>query len=257
MSVTLSQSLKKLFGSNSNSNESTETVSGTHTEKLKWFGFGVALLFVLLIIDYVINQSGGQQGDSDLLPELPIETQMKQSNGGEEVVLDLYSQFDLPKAADVAGVDKEDESTAEVIDSMSLAEQNQQSGLLSKLYIGDAIYRLSGIVRSGNYKSGESRAALSVSYTQVPADSEESASESTDATQGRLSEGSSTQSPQTGKTNMSLFKGDNLGPYLVESVDSRRLVLVDNGRRLWLELFVPLHIKRQDGEELIGENGYQ
>lgn len=254
MAMALPQSLKQRFGSNANSNESTDTVNGTIAEKLKWCGLGLVLLFALLVIDYLVNQSDEQFGESELLPELPAETQITHRSDGETEVINLYSHFDLPS---VVEIDKEDKSTAEVIDSMSLAEQNQQSGLLDKLYIGDAIYRLSGIVsageyRSGNDKSGESKAALSVSYTQLPVDSVSTAKEiDTEAS----AQGSENVSPLIRKTNISLFKGDNLGPYRVESVDSRRLVLVDNGRRLWLELFVPQIINHQDDEELIDENG--
>ncbi|WP_394146922.1 hypothetical protein [Shewanella atlantica] len=209
----------------------------TLEEKLKWLGLALILLLILLVIDFFVNQSAKQFAESDLLPELPIETQMKQDQGSETKVLDLYSQYDLPKADEV---EKEDESTTDVVDTMSLAEQNRQSGLLSKLYISDAIYRLSGIVRSGRVKSGDFKAALSVSYTQLRTDSEKEVEQ--------LGAGTHLQSDanlttRARKTNISLSKGDKLGPYRVESVDSRRLVLADNGRRLWLELFVPIQTK--------------
>lgn len=240
-------SLNSLFSSMSGKGN----VTATFAEKLKWLGLGLVLLFALLVIDYFVNQSDEQFGESDLLPELPIETQMKQSSAGEAEVLDLYSQFDRPEVVETG---KEDESTVAVVDSMSLAEQNQQSGLLSKLYIGDAIYRLSGIVRSGNDRSGESRAALSVSYTQQPAGSVTEIGEVDEIDAAASTEIVDSSTPATRKTNISLFKGDNLGPYRVESIDSRRMVLVDNGRRLWLELFVPKRVKQDAGTESITSN---
>ncbi|QYK00280.1 hypothetical protein [Shewanella psychrotolerans] len=243
-------SLNSLFGSLSGKGGG----NATFVEKLKWVGVSLILLFALLVIDYFFNQSDEQFAESDLLPELPVEIQLKQSSESESEIIALYNQFDLPE---VVEADKEDESTEEVIDSMSLAEQNQQSGLLSKLYIDDAIYRLSGIVSAGEYrtendKPGESRAALSVSYTQQPVDSISTVKENDSEVSAQDGEN---VSPLIRKTNISLSKGDNLGPYRVESIDSRRLVLVDNGRRLWLELFVPQMINNQDDQQLIDENG--
>lgn len=225
--VTLSPSLKSLFGSK----QANETINATLAEKLKWIVFSLVLLFSLLVIDYFANQSNVQFVESDLLPELPTYNQLEYQGSGDTQVIDLYDQFDQPK---VVEQDEVDESTVEIVDSMSLAEQNRQSGLLSKLYIGDAIYRLSGIVTSGQYQ-----AALSISYTQVVTESGP-----------ELAEVNQDQLVQLRKTNISLLKGDNLGPYMVESVSGKRLTLVDKGRRLWLELFVPQLIKQQgvDGE---------
>jgi len=220
--VTLSPSLKSLFGSK----QAKEPIKGSLAEKLKWIVFSFVLLFSLLVIDYFANQSNVQFVESDLLPELPTYNQLEYQGSVDTQVIDLYDQFDQPK---VVGQDEVDESTVEMVDSMPLAEQNRQSGLLSKLYIGDAIYRLSGIVVSGQYQ-----AALSISHTQVVT---ESGLELAEVNQDQL--------VQLRKTNISLLKGDNLGPYMVESVSGKRLTLVDKGRRLWLELFVPQRIKQQ------------
>ncbi|GIU46050.1 hypothetical protein [Shewanella algidipiscicola] len=219
-------SLTRVFGSISQQGRD----NATFAEKLTWVAISLVLLFALLVIDYFINQSDEQFRESDLLPELPVEIQMKQSSGDEIEVIGLYSQFDQPKVVEVK---KEVKLTTNIIDSMSLVEQNKQSGLLSKLYIGNAIYRLSGVVQAGEYK-----AAFSVSYTQAP---ESRVVSESDANEDRLRE---KVQQKVGKTNISVFKGDLLGPYTVESIDSRRVVLVDNGRRLWLELFAPLLTKQ-------------
>ena len=242
-------SLTRVFGSISQQGRD----NATFAEKLTWVAISLILLLALLVIDYFINQSDEQFRESDLLPELPVEIQMKQSSGDEIEVIGLYSQFDQPK---VDEADKEDESATAVIDSMSLAEQNKQSGLLSKLYIGDAIYRLSGVVRSGEYRSehvnsGEYRAVLSISYTQQPIDSDMGADKIDVSVRKESGEDFSTRMR---KTNISLFKGDNLGPYSVESVERHRLVLVDNGRRLWLELFVPAQRQHKAATENISRN---
>ncbi|NRD74685.1 hypothetical protein HQQ94_15940 [Shewanella sp. VB17] len=214
-------------------------------DKLKWLGLGLLLLLTLLMIDYSINQSDGQWVESTLLPELPSITYLTDPLNDATEVLALYHRFDQ---SEVAEVDEASLLTEDLVDSMPLAEQNKQSGLLSKLYIGNRIYRLSGIVRADNVQSGEYKAALSVSYSQALPQKEQTASEVEVAGVSLTNTGSSALSDNT---YMSLIKGDELSPYQVELVDNRRLVLTDNHRRLWLELFVPTNYRLDDTPEHI------
>lgn len=188
--------------------------------------YSAVLLTLLLATDYLVNKSSGQLKQSSLIPELPKLTQTSVDLIAGSDVLTLYSQFDQPKVEEVATADEANAANQE--QAMSLAEQNQQSGLLDKLYIGDAIYRLSGIVKSGDYK-----AALSIRYVAAVEQLEDNSTENSSVASERRSR------------HVSLFVGEKLAQYQVESISNKRLVLNDNGRRLWLELFVPTSVNKE------------
>ncbi|GIU49865.1 hypothetical protein TUM4438_34390 [Shewanella sairae] len=202
--------------------------------KFTLFSYCLIFLLLMVISDYLFYKSSGQLKESNLLPQLPQVNQSVSTAHSGLDVLSLYSQFDQPKAEVVEVVDDKSNQIEE--QSMSLELQNQQSGLLDKLYIGDAIYRLSGIVQTDKYK-----AALSVRYLQQ-------AGEASANPIGKLDVAeldSTGANVAKGSQHMSLYVGGKLAHYQVESIDSKRLVLNDNGRRLWLQLFVPTRINKE------------
>ena len=214
MSVAIFSKITHMFSANNGST----TPYSAFKEKAKWVVVAVVVLLVMLTMDYVTNKPNAQFTESDLLPELPIESQLDHSDKLNNVVTALYSQFDQPEEKGLTDAELDAAKNAE--DSMSLTEQKQQSGLLKKLYIGDAIYRLSGIVKSTKFK-----AVLSVTYNNSKLTSADSASNET--------------SDSAEKPYVTLYQGDNLSPYYVATITEKSIVLTDGSRTLWLALFTP------------------
>lgn len=207
--------LSFLFGQN-------DAVNGA--KKLVWLLAALISVTLIIMFDYFIYYSNGTQERSGLLPKLPAFESHKQMDGDKKSsLMDLYANYDNEK---VMLPEQAPESTSN-IEHMPLEEQLLQTGLLSRLYIDDGIYRLSGIVKSGIYGERESqkskyKAILSVVYADAIKGG------------GKQVEGAEF----TRDTRVAIRSGDTLGAYIVESVDSKRLVLAQGERRLWLELFV-------------------
>lgn len=184
------------------------------------------------MIDYMLAPSAEQFGESDLLPELPQSFKLMPSStlGGE--VIAQYNQFVKPEVPDVVVDENEPDSTIE--EHLSIEQQKNQSGLLHQLYIGNVVYRLSGIVKSTN-SHNQYKAALSLTYVDTATNQVNLAIESTE--ENDVVETSLKNDQQ--KTYVTLAQGERLNFYVVESISNRRLVLNDDGRKLWLELFIP------------------
>ncbi|MGI2113423.1 hypothetical protein ACRN9G_07455 [Shewanella frigidimarina] len=183
-------------------------------------------LIILLVVDYMLAPSAEQFGESDLLPTLPLSSNTSPSAKLGVGVITEYSQFEKPEAADVVTDESElDDNTST---HLSLEEQKTQSGLLRQLYIGNLVYRLSGIVKSTN-STDQYKAALSLTYLETPIKDIVKVTDNNDSEDTR-------QKQQ--KTYVTLAKGEQLSIYTVESVSHKRIVLNDNGRKLWLELFM-------------------
>ncbi|MCU8011280.1 hypothetical protein [Shewanella sp. SM74] len=177
------------------------------TPRFVLFVMGVSLL--LAGLDVVINRSNGTLVESDLLPTLPASTMRANTDPSHSSLLTDYASYDKEKAAEVEVTD----SITPTEIGMSDSDQALQQGLISKLYIGDKIYRLDALV-----KRQQVSAVLKV--TQVSA---------TDAN-GEI---------------VTLQLGDNLGPYSVVALNHKRLELSVGERRLWLALFTPQKINTE------------
>lgn len=94
---------------------------------------------------------------------------------------------------------------APAVVGLSADAQSKQQGLLNKLYIGKEVYRLRGIIQRGT-----TTALLQVENL----------------------EGAE-------KRRLELKAGDELAPYQVLEVSSKRILLQQGERQLWLQLFVP------------------
>lgn len=97
------------------------------------------------------------------------------------------------------------QAAAPAVVGLSADAQSKQQGLLNKLYIGKEVYRLRGIIQRGT-----TTALLQVENL----------------------EGAE-------KRRLELKAGDELAPYRVLEVSSKRILLQQGERQLWLQLFVP------------------
>ena len=193
--------------------------------KLKTVLMALACVITLLLVDYMLSPSAEQFGESDLLPELPQSFKAKASATLGEQVIAQYNQFEKTEVAEVV----EDKQNSTTEQHLSIEQQNKQSGLLRQLYMGNVIYRLSGIVKSTN-ANNQYKAALSLTYLDTAP--ERLAIEVNDSNE------SEQKVDKKDKPYVTLVQGERLNKYVVESVSHKRIVLNDNGRRLWLELFL-------------------
>lgn len=200
--------------------------------KLKMTLIACMCVITLLLSDYVLMPSAEKFGESDLLPELPQLFKRKPSSVFGSNVIAQYKQFVKPEKADVVVDESKLDNT--LAQHLSIEQQKQQTGLLRQLYIGNVVYRLSGIVKSTN-SHNQYKAALSLTYVGKATDQTNLVTGTTD---GNNTVEKDQQNNQQ-KPYVTLTQGDRLNIYMVESITNTRIVLNDNGRRLWLALFTP------------------
>lgn len=151
------------------------------------------LVPVLVALDWRLHHNNRPLSQGDLIPELP-----------QVVALRQQQQAALPQAyakkaqAPVA-------AKPQVQQGLTADAQAAQQGLLPKLYIGEQIYRLRGIIQRN-----KNTALLQVENLQGG-----------------------------NKSRLELTAGDELPPYQVLEVSNKRIVLQQGERQLWLQLFVP------------------
>lgn len=157
---------------------------------------------VLFIIDIALNKPLTETASSDMLPTLPVDTEVTSSDTEAADMLALYSHFNSPvEAKNVA-----EQETVNKMSGLSLAEQDSQQGLLRSLYINDKVYRLSAVIKQQRYIAN-----LTVTDITNP-----------DALPQRLS----------------LQAEDKLHHYEVLAVSATRITLRHQQRELWLQLFM-------------------
>jgi len=196
--------------------------------KFKTLLIAFASVVIFLVIDYMLSPSAEQFGESDLLPELPLSFKTKSPAMQGSSVIAEYKQFVKPEVAEVIVAENELENN--LAQHPSIEQQQKQSGLLRQLYIGNVVYRLSGIVKSTNSQN-QYKAALSLTYVDIVTNQVNLPIGSADINE--------TVEKDQQKPYVTLVQGERLNSYVVESISNRRIVFNDNGRKLWLELFIP------------------
>ncbi|WP_306520517.1 hypothetical protein [Rheinheimera sp.] len=151
------------------------------------------LLPVLVALDWRLHHNNRPLTQGDLIPDLPaaITTQ----NQTTSQLPAAYASKAAPEAA----------ASAKTQLGLTADAQAKQQGLLSRLYIGEQIYRLRGIIQRN-----KTTALLQVENLQGG-----------------------------NKSRLELTAGDELPPYQVLEVSNKRIVLQQGERQLWLQLFVP------------------
>ena len=156
----------------------------------------ILLLFivpVLVVLDWRLHSQTKPLSQGDLIPDLPV-----QLAAVAETKIELPAVF----ASQLKEVTQE--APAAVV-GLTADAQSKQQGLLNKLYIGDEVYRLRGIIQRGT-----TTALLQVEDLQG-----------------------------AHKRRLELKAGDELAPYQVLDVNHKRILLQQGERQLWLQLFVP------------------
>lgn len=156
----------------------------------------ILLLFivpVLVVLDWRLHSQTKPLSQGDLIPDLPV-----QLAAVAEAKIELPAVFasQLKEVAQEAPV---------AVVGLTADAQSKQQGLLNKLYIGDEVYRLRGIIQRGT-----TTALLQVEDLQG-----------------------------AHKRRLELKAGDELAPYQVLDVNHKRILLQQGERQLWLQLFVP------------------
>lgn len=158
------------------------------------------LASALCFIDVIANRTNLSASVSDVLPVIPKSHNSHINLSRSMSTLELFSGFDKLELENI--VTSEPERNKE---GLTEEEQLAQEGLLRILYIGNKAYRLSAIIKHGDYIAN-----LSVTDNSTP------------------------DSPPRG---LLLKRGDRLHEYQVVSLTERRITLRHQKRELWLQLF--------------------
>lgn len=148
---------------------------------------------VLVVLDWRLHSQTKPLSQGDLIPDLPA-----------QLATVAATKIELPAAFASQLTEAAQEAPVAVV-GLTADAQSKQQGLLNKLYIGEEVYRLRGIIQRGT-----STALLQVENLQGEH-----------------------------KRRLELKAGDELAPYQVLEVSNKRILLQQGERQLWLQLFVP------------------
>jgi len=155
----------------------------------------------LLALDWLVNKPVMKDPKADLIPELPA-IQASANSGDDASVRDLLASLTKPKAMQV-----EPPRTEEL--GMNAEEQLNQRGFLKELYVGDKVYRLVAIIKS----KGRYQAVLSVRLVS--------------------------ETSGTSHDRISVEVSDEIDDYQVVELEAKKIMLIQQDRKVWLELFAP------------------